>query len=100
MTMQGGRRATYKGGARGRAGRGIGLSRKAAQTARDQPRLSRKRQREDEGEPETESEETEEEESLHTASEDSEEESALRLTLKRRNPPADISDSDPDFTRD
>ena len=97
MTMQGGRGATYRGG---RSGRGVGSSRGAAQTARDQPRLSRKRPREEEVVPEAEStasEGTEEEGSFETASDDSEEEDAAHLTLRRRNPPADASDSDPDY---
>ena len=97
MTMQGGRGATYRGG---RSGRGVGSSRGAAQTARDQPRLSRKRPREEEVVLEAEStasEGTEEEGSFETAFNDSEEEDAAHLTLRRRNPPADASDSDPDY---
>ena len=86
MTMQGGRGATYWGG---RSGRGVGSSHGAAQTARDQPRLSRKRPREEEVVPEVEStasEESEEEVSFETASEDSEKEAASQLALRRRNP--------------
>ncbi len=78
----------------------MGSSRGAAQTARDQPRLSRKRPREEEVVPEAEStasEGTEEEGSFETASDDSEEEDAAHLTLRRRNPTADASDSDPDY---
>ena len=97
MTLQGGRGATYRGG---RSGRGVGSSRGAAQTMRDQPRLSRKRPREEEVVPEVEStasEGTEEEGSFETASEDSEEEDVSQIALRRRNPPAGSSDSDPDY---
>ena len=99
MTMQGGRGATYRGG---RSGRGIGSSRGAAQTARDQPRLSRKRPREEEVVPEVEStasEESEEEVSFETASDDSEEDGA-QLILRRRNPSGNGSGSDPDYAAD
>ena len=81
----------------------MGSSRGAAQMARDQPRLSRKRPREEEVVPEVEStasEGTEEEGSFETASDDSEDVDASQLALRRRNPSGSGSGSDPDYAAD